>query len=95
MILLPKWLRRGCRLVGSDATASLRASLAAFIGDTVIELWETLGSLAGSSGACVCTHFGLVQFLLVTLEFMLSGSHTLKTHHCEQSEQYQNGWGFD
>ena len=43
-----------------------------------IELWETLGSWAGSSGACVHTHFGLERFLFVALEFMLSGMHALK-----------------
>ena len=36
MILWPKWRISGCRLVGSDATANSRASLAAFVG----ELWR-------------------------------------------------------
>ena len=49
MILWPKWMIRGCRLAGSDATASSRASLAAFIGELGVEHEGVLVSDATAS----------------------------------------------
>ena len=87
IILLPKWRIRGCRLVGSDATASLRASFAAFVGELGVEWGGVVGVSGSSSGSWVHTRLGPVRVLLVALEFMLSISHTLNTHRCECSEQ--------
>ena len=79
MIFWPKWVIRGCRLVGSDATASSRASFAAFVGKLGVEHEGALGSSCSSSGSSVHTRYGPVQFLLVAWELLLSGSHTLNT----------------
>ena len=95
MILWPKWRISGCRLVGSDATANSRASLAAFVGELGVELGGDFWVSCSSSGSCVRTLLGTVRVLLVALEFMLSVSHTLNMHHCERSEQRQNGRGLD
>ena len=76
MILWPKWRISGCRLVGSDATANSRASLAAFDGELGVELGGDFWVSCSSSGSCVCTRLGPVHVLMVALEFMLSVSHT-------------------
>ena len=85
--LWPKWRISGCRLVGSDATASSRASLAAFVGELGVEHGGVFWVSCSSSGSCVRTLLGPVRVLLVALEFMLSISHTLNLHRHEQSEQ--------
>ena len=85
----------GCRLVGSDATASSRAFLAAFVGELGVELGGDFWVSCSSSGSCVHTLLGPVRVLLVALEFMLSVSHTLNRHCCERSEQPQHGQGLD
>ena len=95
MIWLPKWRISGCRLVGSDATASSRAFLAAFVGEIGVELGGDFWVSCYSSGSCVRTLLGPVRVLLVALEFMLSVSHTLNMHRSERSEQPQHGRGLD
>ena len=95
MIWLPKWRTSGCRLVGSDATASSRAFLAAFVGELGVELCGDFWVSCSSSVSCVRTLIGSVCVLLVALEFMLSVSHTLNTHRCERSKQHQHGRGLD
>ena len=95
MILWPKWSISGCRLVGSDATANSRASLAAFVGELGKELGGDFWVSCSSSGSCVCTLSGPVRVLLVALEFMLSVSHTLNTHGCSLRSQRRNGRGLD
>ena len=55
MIWLPKWRISGCRLVGSDATASSRAFLAAFVGELGVELGVDFWMSCSSSGSCVRT----------------------------------------
>ena len=95
MILWLEWVISGGRLVGSDATAKSRASFAAFVGELGVKLREVFSACGSSSGSWVRTRLGKVWFLLVALEFMLSGTATLNTHCCEQTEQRQNGQGFD
>ena len=95
MILLPKWRIWGCSLVGSDATANLRASFPAFGGELGVKQGGVFGVSCSSSGSWVHTRLGPVRVLLVALEFMLSVSHTLNTHHRKQSKQRCNGWGLD
>ena len=86
-ILWPKWRISGCRLVGSDATAISRASLAAFVGELGVEHGGVFWVSFSSSGSCVRTRLGPVRVLLVALEFMLSVSQTLNTHRRQQSER--------
>ena len=90
IILWPKWRISGCKLVGSDATANSRESLAAFVGELGVKLGGDFWVSCSSSGSCVRTLLGPVHVLAVALEFMLSVSHTINT-----SEQHQNGRGLD
>ena len=59
MMLWPKWRISGFRLVGSDATANSRASLAAFVGKLGVELGGDFWVSCSSSGSCVRTLLGL------------------------------------